>query len=188
MNWLIRLIMLSVLALTGACSMEGAINRMTSAEDRAFAFGFVDHVRRGTADRLEPRFDPELWAKSREQLSKARPLFPPGEGETKLVSYHFETNLTDGSRESRKEYILVTTDRTHWTRTRLITWGKDGPSRIVEWNVEGLGEPPPELKLYETMEAAAPWIQGVALLLLISAIALVWWLVRRSRRRAAELP
>ena len=186
MSRLFRLILLSVLALTGACSMQGAINRMTSAEDRAFALAFVDDVRRGNADRLEPLFDPELWARSREQLPQARPLFPAKEGETKLVNYHFETNLTNGSRESRKEFVLVTTDRTHWTRTRLITWGKDGPARIVEWNVEGYAEPPPELKLYETMEAAAPWIQGVALILLIAAVALVWWLVRRSRRSAAE--
>ena len=187
MSWLFRFILLPVLALTAACSMEGAINRMTSAEDRAFALDFVDHVRRGNAERLKPLFDPELWAKSNDQLAKARPLFPPGEGETKLVSYHFETNLTDGTSESRKEYILVTTDRTHWTRTRLITFARNGTARIVEWNVEGFDEPPPELKLYETMEEAAPWIQGVALLLLLGAIALVWWLVRRSRRRADPL-
>ena len=188
MSWLFRIIMLSALALTAACSMEGAINRMTSAEDRAFAVGFVDNVRRGDAERLKPRFDPELWAKSKDQLAQARTLFPPGEGETKLVSYHFETNLTNGTSKSRKEYILVTNDRTHWTRTRLITFARNGPARIVEWNVEGFDEPPPELKLYETMEQAAPWIQGVALLLLLGAVALVWWLVRRSRRSAAERP
>ena len=188
MSWLFRMILLSALALTGACTMEGAINRMTSAEDRAFALGFVDDVRRGNAERLEPLFDPELWAKSKDQLPQARTLFPPGKGETKLVSYHFETNLTDGSRDTRKDYVLVTTDRTHWTRTRLITRATNGPARIVEWNVEGLGEPPPELKLYETMEEAAPWIQGVALLLFLGAVALVWWLVRRSRRSAAERP
>lgn len=165
--------------------MEAAINKMSSPEDRAFAQRFVQHVRRGETERLKPDFDPELWVKSQQQLPQARPLFPPGEGSTRLVGYQVSTNFTTGGSATRKSYFLVTTDNSHWTATRLVTLARGGPARVVDWNVNGYKQPPPELVMYERMEAAVPWIQAGALLLLLALAGLIWWLVRRSRRRAA---
>ena len=183
-----RHLVLLVLLLLGACSMEAAIEKLSSPEDRAFAMRFVANVRSGNEAALRPDFDPGLWAKSRDQLAMARPLFPPGEGTTRLIGYHIATNVTNGASSTTREYILVTTDGTHWTRTRILTLAQGGPARVVEWSVNGFGEPPPELKMYESMERLAPWLQAGALIVLIGGIGLVWWLVRRSRRRAAAGP
>lgn len=184
----VRHLVLLMLLLLGACSMEAAIEKMSSPEDRAFAMRFVDNVRTANEEALRPDFDAELWAKSREQLAQARPLFPPGRGSTRLVGYHVATSIANGASSTTKEFILVTTDRTHWTRTRVVTLAQGGPARVVEWNVDGFSEPPPELRMYESMERLAPWIQAGALILLVGGIALVWWLVRRSRRRSAARP
>ena len=183
-----HLVLLTLLMLAAACSIQGTIEKLSSPEDRAFAMRFVGHVRDGKAEALEPDFDPELWAKSRDQLPSARSLFPRGRGGTRLIGYHVATNVTNGASSTTKEYILVTTDQAHWTRTRLVTLAQGGPAKVVEWNVAGFGEPPPELKMYESMERLAPWLQAGALLVLIGGIGLVWWLVRRSRRRAAAGP
>lgn len=187
MGWA-RHFVLIMLLLLGACSMEAAIEKLSSPEDRAFAMRFVDHVRIGNEEALKPQFDPELWTKSREQLALARPLFPPGRGSTRLISYHVATNFTNGASSTRKEFILVTTDQTHWTRTRIVTLAEGGPARVVEWNVNGSREPPPELVMIETWEKALPWVWAGLAVVLVGGIGLVWWLVRRSRRRAAAGP
>jgi hypothetical protein len=188
MGWARHLVLLICLTLAAACSMEAAIEKLSSPEDRAFALRFIDNVRTANEKALEREFNPELWAKSGEQLLLARSLFPVGKGTTRLVAYHVATNLTNGASSTRKEYILVTTDQAHWTRTRIVTFAQGGPARVVEWNVNGLDRPPPELQMYEEMGRLAPWFQAGALIILLGGIGLVWWLVRRSRRRAAGLP
>ncbi|HMJ93571.1 MAG TPA: hypothetical protein VK472_05695 [Allosphingosinicella sp.] len=184
MAWLVRSILLFCVILTAGCSVEGMIERLTSREDRAFARSFVENVRTGNVEALKPEFDSGLWEKSREQFPQARTLFPPGKGETKLIGFNIFTNVTNGASLTRKEFTLVTTDRTHWTLTHLITLAEGGPARVVEWNVNGSKVPPPELEMYEKMERIGPWLQAGAIILLIGGGLLIFWLVRRSRRRA----
>lgn len=188
MGWGRHLVLLALLMLAGACSMQSAIEKLSSPEDRAFAIRFVDNVRSADEEALKPEFDPELWARSREQLAMARPLFPPGKGSTRLIGYHFATNVTNGASSTRKEFILVTTDQTHWTRTRIVTLAEGGPARVVEWNVNGSREPPPELVVIETWEKALPWVWAGLAIALLGISGLIFWLVRRSRRRAAARP
>ena len=185
MAWLVRSLFLSGLILLAACSMQGAIERLSSPEDRAFAQRFVDNVRTGNEEALKPEFDAELWGKSREQLATARALFPPGRGETKLIGYQISSNFVNGKSSTTREFTLVTTDRTHWTLTRILTQADDAPARVVQWQINGFKEPPPELVTYENMERFAPWAQAIGIVLLIGGGLLIFWLVRRSRRRAA---
>jgi hypothetical protein len=177
-----HLVFLMVLMLAAACSMQAAIDKLSSPEDRAFASRFVDNVRSGNEEALKPEFDSELWAKSRDQLPLARPLFPPGKGSTRLIGYHFATTFTNGASSSTKEYVLVTTDQTHWTRTRIVTLAQGGPARVVEWNVNGFEEPPPELAMTEAWDSALPWIWAGLAIALVAMGGLIFWLVRRSRR------
>jgi hypothetical protein len=188
MGWARNLVLAAVLILAAACSMEAAIEKLSSPEDRAFASRFVANVRGGDEEALKPDFDPELWSRSRAQLAAARPLFPPGEGSTRLIGYHVATSVANGASSTRKEFVLVTTDRTHWTRTRIVTLAEGGPAKVVEWNVNGSREPPPELVMIEAWESALPWIWAGLAIVLAGGIALVWWLVRRSRRPAAAGP
>jgi hypothetical protein len=185
MAWLVRSLLLACLLAAGACSMESAINKLSSAEDRAFAQQFVEDVRRGNSDRLKPLFDSEQWALSEKQLINARSHFPKSQGEAKLISYHVATNLADGVRDTRKEYSLVTTDGARWTVVRIATQATGGPAKVVAWRVDGYSKPPPELAAFDMMNRIAPWLQAGAALLLIGVIAFILWLVRRSRRRSA---
>jgi hypothetical protein len=185
MAWLVRNILLFCVVLTAGCTMQGAIERFSSPEDRAFAQRFVDDVRSGNVEALKPEFDDRLWADSREQLPKAPSLFPPAKGETKLIGFSISTNVTNGASSTRKEYTLVTTDQTHWTVTQLVTLAEGGPARVVGWDVNGFKQPPPELVFYETLNWLLPWLQAAGLICLIGVALLIWWLVRRSRRRAA---
>jgi hypothetical protein len=183
MGWARHLVLPILLMLAAACSMEAAIEKLSSPEDRAFAMRFVDNVRSGDEEALKPQFDAELWTRSREQLAQARPLFPPGRGSTRLISYHVATNMTNGASATTKEFILVTTDQTHWTRTRIVTLAEGGPARVMEWNVDGSKAPPPELVMMEAWTSALPFVWAGVAIVLVGGIGLVWWLVRRSRRR-----
>ena len=186
MNPLVRMLLLGALFLASACSMETALDRLVSTEDRAFAERLVADLRRGDAQALKPQFDPELWIKSADQLSKVPSYFPEARGTTRLIGFNVATNVSNGRSTTTKQYILITSAGRHWTRTRIVTLAQNGPARVVQWNVDRFNEPPPELRLYESWERAVPWVQAGLAIVLIGFTALIWWLVRRSRRRAAS--
>ena len=185
MRWLVRTLLLGALFMSAACSMESALDKLVSDDDRVFAQRFVAHLRKGDVESLEPQFDPELWVDSAGHLSKARTYFPAGEGTTRLIGYNVSTNVRNGSSTTSKQYMLVTAADGQWTRTRIVTLARNGPARVVEWNVDRFNEPPPELQMYESWERIVPWVQAGLAIVLLGFIALIWWLVRRSRRRAA---
>jgi hypothetical protein len=185
MALLFRTMIVAVLLFLGACSMKTAIDRMSSADDRAFAQRFVDAMRTGTIATLRPNFDESLWADSVAQFPQARSFYPVAKGETQLVGYNVFTNIGNGVTETSKQYTMVTNGQGHWTRTVLVTRALGDREKIVGWNVEGFSEPPPELKIYESMEAAIPWLRAGAVMALLLVTALVAWLVHRSRRRRA---
>ena len=172
-----------LLLLAGACSMDTAIERMSAPEDRAFARGFVEDLRAGRLERLEPQFRADLWAESAPQLAAAGRLYPAGKGETKLIGYHMNSQVGTGGSLVGKQYTLVTTDGRRWTETVLLTEARGGAAQIVGWRVTPFDEPPPNVRLLEQYEAALPWIRAGAVALLLVAAALVFWLVRRYRRR-----
>ena len=184
MAWLVRVLLLACLLAAAACSMQGTIDTMSSPEERAFAQHFVDALKNGKAETLKDAFDPELWEKSRPLFDKARAAFPKAQSRTRLISYHFESDFTAGTRKA--EFVLSTTDGQRWTRTNLATYAQGGHPKIVAWNVEPFAEPPADLRMCETMDRILPWIQAAGLVLLLGVIALVFWLIRRSRRRPSE--
>lgn len=187
MGRLLRSLLLSCFLLASACTMEAAINKLSSPEDRAFAQRFVEQLRTGDEGALKSEFDSEIWEQSRTQLAQVRAMFPRGKGSTRLIGYHVASNWTNGATSTRKDYVLVTTDQTHWTQTEIVTLAEGGPSRVVGWKVDGFDKPPPGLEMYESMERIAPMLQAAAIIVLIGLVALIWWLVRRSRRRRAAV-
>lgn len=184
MAWFVRALLLACLLAASACTMQGAIDGMSSPEDRAFAQRFVDALKSGKAGTLKDEFDPELWQKSLPLFEKAQAAFPKGESRTRLISYQFQSEYTAGTRKT--EFVLSTTDGQRWTRTNLVAFEQGGRRKVVGWHVEPFAEPPPDLQMFETMNRILPWIQAVGLVLLLGVIGLVGWLIRRSRRRRVE--
>jgi len=163
--------------------MRSAIEAMTSPEDRAFAQEMVDRLRSGDDDWLRQRFDPALWEQSGKQLAQVPGLYPDVPGTTELVGYNFSTNSTGGGTERSKEYTLVTHGGGRWTVTTIATFSTGGPDRVVRWSVVPHTSPPPQLTVIETFESALPWIWGTLVAVLVLVGGLIFWLVRRSRRR-----
>lgn len=181
-----RSLFLIIVLLLGACSMRSAINAMSSAEDRAFAQDFVTKVRRGDVQALRPLFEEGLWAESEPQLEMASRLYPDSPGTTELIGYHVASSTTNGVSTSSKDYTLVTHDDSHWTTTVIETRSDmNGPHRIVAWNINGSGEMPATYRQFQMMESVIPWIQGGLIAALLIAGGLVFWLVRRYRRKRA---
>ena len=178
--WLVLLVLLA-----GACSMRGAIDAMTSPEDRAFAESVVEHFRRGDAAWLRRHFHPDLWTQSQGQLAQVPAFYPHSGGETEIVSFHTSTVVADGRRERQRRFTLVTHGDGRWTVTSFETYSDGGPERIVRWHVAPHAQEPPELAMINAVERALPWIWGGLLVLLAAVGGLIFWLVRRGRRRRA---
>jgi hypothetical protein len=173
------MILLLLVLLAGACSMRSLIESMTSPEDRAFAQEMVERLRSGDESWLQQHFDPQLWAQSGKQLAQVPGLFPDVPGTTEITSYSFSTNNRGGAVERTREFTLVTHGEGRWTVTSFRTYSAGGPDRVVQWSVVPHDSPPAAM----TAMKAIPWIIGAVVVLLLLFALLIFWLVRRSRRK-----
>jgi len=180
---LVRNFALLLLLLLAACSMRGALDALTSEEDRAFAREMVSRLRSGDQAWLQQRFAPELWTESGKQLAQVPALFPSEPGATELIGFNISTNMTGGRTERSKEFTLVTHGGGRWTVTSFRTFSTGGPDQVVQWSVVPHSARPPELAVIEGWDAALPWVWGAMAVTLLAVGGLIVWLVRRSRRR-----
>lgn len=182
-----HLVLLAALLLAAACSMRGALDALTSEQDRAFAREMVTRLRSGDQDWLSRHFAAQLWAESGKQLGAVPALYPAETGETELVGFNVSSNVSGGVTRRSKEFTLVTHGGGRWTVTHFRTYSDGGPDRVVQWSVVPHSTPPPELAFIEGWDAALPWIWGMLAATLLGIAGLVFWLVRRSRRRRDPL-
>jgi hypothetical protein len=177
-----------VLAL-GACSLRGAMNAMTSPEDRALAQATVESLRTNNRDWLEQHFTPELWAESGKSVGEAAALFPSPPESTELVSYSVNSsNIGSPSNERSQAFTLVTSGGGRWAVTRFRTRSHGvGAARVIAWSVEPRTTEPPELTVLKTMDRAVPWIWGGLLVFALLVAGIVVLIVRSNRRRRAAM-
>jgi hypothetical protein len=180
-----RILVLLLCLLAGACSLRGAIDAMTSPEDRAFAQEMVTRLRSGDEAWLQQRFQPELWERSAKQIGGVPALFPRETGTTELIGYSFSTRSEGGPTVRTKEFTLVTEGGGRWIVTTFRTHSAGGPDLVVQWSVVPHSAPPAELTMLEGVDRALPWIWGTLIAGVLAVAALIIWLVRRSRRRRA---
>lgn len=177
-----HLVLLASLALA-ACSVRGTLDAVTPEADQVFAREMVAKLRAGDRAWLQRHFDPELWAKSGEQIGAVPSLFPAEAGSTELIGFHVSSSLTNGRTERSKAYNLVTQGGGRWTVTDFRTYSTGGPDRVVQWSVVPHDAIPPELAMIEAWDKALPWVWGTLLAVLLGGGGLIVWLVRRSHRR-----
>lgn len=182
------LVALAACLLAGGCSMETAINAMSSEEDRRFAQDLVANVRAGNSAWLEERADPSVQGQLGGPVKEAAALFPAEPGTTRLVGYNVSSSSIAGAGSTRtQEFVLVTEAGGRWIVTELATLARDGgPTRITGWRSTARSERPPELGFYEASERLVPWLWGLGVLFIGVLIAIVWALVRYNRRKRAR--
>jgi hypothetical protein len=172
----------------GACTMRSALDAMISPADRAFAQAMVDHLRTGDEAWLRARFRPDLWEQSAKQIGQVPEFFPTTPEATELVAYEISSSNKNGATERNKAFTLVTHGGGRWTVIRFRTQSTGGPDQVVEWNVEPHRTVPPELAIIRGFDALIPWIQGGLIVIVLLAGGLIFWLVRRSRRKREKDP
>ena len=182
----ITALLLAIILSLGACSMRSAMEKMTSEEDRAFAQEMVTRLRQGDAEWLQARFDPQLWAQSGKEVAGAGQHYPAVPGTTEMVSFSTSTGTTNGAYQRTREYSLVTHGGGRWTTTSFTTHSTGGPDLVVSWRATPHDREPTELTMLNSIDNALPWIQAGMVAVLVGAGFLVFWLVRRSRRRRRD--
>ncbi|HKR24986.1 MAG TPA: hypothetical protein VJS15_06990 [Allosphingosinicella sp.] len=179
-----RFWVLLLVGLLAACSLRGAMNAMTSEEDRAFAQAMVDNLRTGNHAWLEQHFDPALWQESSKQLAEVPALYPPVPGTTELVAYNFQSNNLGSGAQRNQEFTLVTEGGGRWAVTRFKTFAAGGAApRVVQWSVVPHATEPSELTMLKAMDRAVPWMWGGAGFVLLLIVGIVWLIVRSNRRK-----
>lgn len=179
-----RLCVLLLVGLLAACSLRGAMNAMTSEEDRAFAQAMVDNLRSGNQAWLEQHFDAQLWQESAKRLPEAPVLYPPAPGTTELVSYNFQSNNLGSGAQRSQEFTLVTEGGGRWAVTRFRTFAAGGAApRVVQWSVVPHTTEPSELTMLKAMDRAVPWMWAGAGFVLLLVVGIVVLIVRSNRRK-----
>jgi hypothetical protein len=179
----LRLLVLLAFLILDACSIRGAIDAATPQADRAFGREMVSRLRSGDRAWLEKRFAPELWAESGDRLGSVPAMFPKEPGKTEMLGFQVSTNMTNGRTERSKNLTLVTQSGGRWTVTDFSTYSTGGPDRVVQWSVTPYDKPPPELAMIDSMDRALPWVGATLLILILGGGGLIFWLVRRSKRK-----
>lgn len=182
-----RAFALVVLLFLSACSIRTAIDMIATPEDRAYAERMVASLRNGDHAWLEQQFDPDLWKQSAGQLEEAARLYPDVPGTTEMIGFHIWTNTANGVTERTREATMVTHGNGRWTVTAYRTQARDGPDRVTEWRVTPHDNAPPELVMLETMDRMVPWIWAGLLLVLLTAVGIIFLILRSNRRRRESL-
>jgi hypothetical protein len=186
-GWIGRWLLMVIGALAAsACSMETAINAMSSAEDRQFAQDFVTNLKAGNEAWLSARMDPQVWAQSEAGLKQVAAFYPPDPSRTTLVGYHVATNSVAGGTSTRQqEFVLVSEGAGRWAVTEIATLADDRPVRVVAWRVVPHSARPPALEFYEASRKAVPYMWGLGLAV-IAVLGGTLWAYLRYRRRKRE--
>ncbi|HEX8642737.1 MAG TPA: hypothetical protein VF702_02355 [Allosphingosinicella sp.] len=186
-GWLGRWLLALIAALTAsACSLETAINAMSSAEDRQFAQDFVINLKAGNEAWLSSRMDPQVWIESGPGMKQVASFYPPEPSRTILVGYHISTNsIAGGGSTRRQQFVLVTEGAGRWAVTEIHRLADGGPARVVAWRVTPRQTRPPELQGYELTQQMVPWIWALLGLFALVIAGIVWAYVRYRRRKRA---
>lgn len=171
-----------MLLMLPACSLRSMVDKLMTPEDRAFVTKFNDDMRAGNVDGIVKVLSPDIIEASVPQIVIAKTLYPESAGTTEVVTVNKSFNSTNGRTENRKEFVLVTGDGKRWTRLEIIKFSDGGPEKVIGWDVKPFDEAPPELAALEAWDRYAPMVIGISLLVVVGFIALIWYLVRRSRR------
>ena len=185
-----HLFVIVLVLILGACSMRGAMNAMTSEEDRALAQAMVESLRTNNRPWLQQHFSPELWAESAKTLDQAPALYPSPVESTEMVAYSVNSSNVGSANSNRsQEFTLVTSGGGRWAVTRFKTESRGGgAAQVVQWQVTPRDVEPAELAILKAMDRAVPWIWGGLLVFLLLIVGIVVLVVRSNRRRRAAIP
>lgn len=121
-------------------------------------------------------------AESRGELESVPALFPKERGTTEITRYEMSAEIANGRTERRKDFTLVTHGGGRWAVIDFSTHSTGGPDRIVQWSVAPSDTVPPELAMLDSVDRALPRVWAALAILVVGVGALIFRLVRRSRR------
>jgi hypothetical protein len=189
MQILVLRLILALSLLLGGCSVEDAIDRMASDEEKRFAQQVVTDLRTRNLARLREHFDPAAWAQSERMLEQAAAFYPPGRGNSRLIGYHHNTRMNaGGATERMAQYVLVTEGSGRWAVTVFETHSRgDARPRITGWRVRPSTERPRELAMVDASNRMVPYMRAVGVGFLLVLVGTLVAFIRYRRQKRARL-
>jgi hypothetical protein len=188
-DWLKTLVAMlaATLALAG-CSLQTALDSMTSPEDRQFAQAFVSHLQAGDEAWIRARMDPAQAGAAGNTVKSAGALIPPPPARTRLVGYQVATQTTNGASARTQTFVLATEGAGRWSVTEFTRRASNGgPALVTAWRVTPHTQRPAELVMFDASEKAVPYLWGLGIAFVAVLAAIVVFIVRYRRRRRAQM-
>ena len=189
MQSLLLRLLLAVSLLLGGCSVESAIDRLATPQEKSFAQQVVNDLRTRNLARLRDRFLPETWHQAEHMLSRAAAFYPTGQVRTRLIGYHYASRLhLGGASERLVQYVLVTEGGGRWAVTALETYALgDAPPRIRSWRVRPSAQRPPELAMVDASNRMVPYMWALAAGFVLVLIGTLVAFIRYRRQKRERL-
>ncbi len=171
----------------GGCSISGAVDKLVSAEDKAFALGVAKAACDGTLERYQRQIAPQLTEEYRKNSEKLKPFCPTGPGEAKLVGFQFNTQMVNGATAKTQQLVVMTQSPGRWSRTVMQRASSNGgPLLLHNLTMNATPEKPADLVQADQWDAMVPYLRIALVVALLLLVAGVWWLIRRhdSKRNA----
>lgn len=170
------------------CSISGAIDKMVSADDKAFALGIAKAACDGTLERYRDKLDPQLLADFLNNREKLKSFCPNGVGKARLVGFQTNTQMVNGATAKTQQFVVMTESPGRWSRATLIRSSQNGgPLLLQSLNLNATPEKPADIVQAEQWDQAVPYIRFGAIGVLVLLVGGVWWLIRRhDRKRNAD--
>jgi hypothetical protein len=180
----LRNIMIAGVALILAgCSMQGAIDKMASAEEKKLATGFAEAICNGSLAPYQDMVEPTLWIDSQPLLPQAKVYCPTESAKFRLMGYRFDVNSDSNGTVRAVKMAALAESPGKWTVATIDTLEKNGKRQIVAWNLNAFNEKPEDLAAMEAWDNNVIYLQIGIPLLLLGMIGGVVWLFRRSRAK-----
>jgi hypothetical protein len=175
--------------LLGGCSFQATLDAMVDRERQQQIISTAQTLCGANPGSLLPQMHPDLQQQSVALLPQIASQCPTTQTQWQLTTFQFNAN-SDASGSSRTESAVVVAggDAGPWTQVDLSYQQLNGgPAQIISWNVAAVQQKPESLAAIAIWDSVRIWIMAGALLFFGAIIALIIWLVRRSRRKRTQI-
>ncbi len=184
----------AIMALTAGCSFQATVDAMVDSERQAAIIADARQLCENAAG-MQPKFEPQLWRETQQQLPALAAECPPDAADYALTTYRFNTNATAGAGTVMQEDAVIVAGPASsaaaagpWSEIALTYVSENArPAKIIGWQIRKTAEKPASLGIVESWDASVMWVRlggGIVLALLVGGVI---WLVRRRRARGKTM-
>ena len=135
-------------------------------------------------DAVLTQMQPETRAQAGDALRQAHSQCVDDNYRYRVTSFHMNVNRQMGGPSTREEQIVLVAGTGPWSELALRMVGVNGAKPLItDWRIVRMNEKPESLVFADNWERSLTYIRSAGVVIALALIALVVWLVRRTRAK-----